>query len=189
MNSEPQWEKAEPAPGQKAGRAMLVFAWIGVLAMLTMVFNVWEDRQNNPNNRPMSYSSDHFREVVLERNRSGHYIVSGLINLQPAIFLLDTGATHVVLSQELADEIGLKRGAAHYAQTANGRVRVYATQLDSVELGSIQLRNVRASINPAMHGKEVLLGMSALKQVEFTQRGTQLTLRQYLHPSERNPHP
>lgn len=168
---------------------MLIFAWIGALAILTLIFSSWEDRQNNPNHRPMSYSSEQFREVVLERNRFGHYVVSGTINFQPAIFLLDTGATHVVLSQDLADQIGLKRGAPHYAQTANGQVRVYATQLDSVELGSIQLRNVRASINPAMHGQEVLLGMSALKQVEFTQSGTQLTLRHYLHPSERNSQP
>jgi len=38
---------------------------------------------------------------------------------------------------------------------------------------------VRASINPAMHESMVLLGMSALRQIEFNQRGSQLTLRQH----------
>jgi aspartyl protease family protein len=41
------------------------------------------------------------------------------------------------------------------------------------------LQQVRASINPNMQGNEVLLGMSFLKHLEFTQRGDSLTLRQY----------
>jgi len=39
---------------------------------------------------------------------------------------------------------------------------------------------VRASINPAMQASQILLGMSALKQIEFIQRGDSLTLTQYL---------
>ena len=160
---------------------MLVLAWIGALGLLTLAFGFWEERQINPNTRPASFSSEALREVVLERNRFGHYVANGSINGQQVVFMLDTGATDVVLSQGLADKLGLARGATQYAQTANGRVRVYATQLNSLALGSISLQNVRASINPAMSGREVLLGMSALKQVEFTQRGNQLTLRQHLN--------
>jgi aspartyl protease family protein len=39
------------------------------------------------------------------------------------------------------------------------------------------VRNVPASINPGMHDMEILLGMSVLKHVEFTQRGDTLILR------------
>jgi len=46
-------------------------------------------------------------------------------------------------------------------------------------MGSIKLVNVRASINPYVTGDDVLLGMSFLKYLEFTQKGTQLTIRQY----------
>ena len=46
-----------------------------------------------------------------------------------------------------------------------------------LQIGDILLTGVRASINPAMTGNTVLLGMSALRHVEFTQRGDQLTLR------------
>jgi predicted aspartyl protease len=38
---------------------------------------------------------------------------------------------------------------------------------------------VRASINPAMPPPAILLGMSALTQVEFVQQGDSLTLRQF----------
>jgi aspartyl protease family protein len=45
-------------------------------------------------------------------------------------------------------------------------------------IGDIKLTNVSAHINPSMDFDEILLGMSALKQIEFTQRGDTLILRQ-----------
>lgn len=169
----------EPQPGEKLGRGMLTLGWILGLGLLTLVFGYWEDKQINPNARPSGTVVDGAREVVLERNRAGHYVASGRINGEEAVFLLDTGATDVVVSQDLAERAGLEAGPTQYAQTANGRIKVRATRLDSLELGTISLRNVSASINPAMGGPRVLLGMSALQQVEFTQRGSQLTLRQH----------
>ncbi len=62
--------------------------------------------------------------------------------------------------------------------TANGLVNIYTTRINELRLGSITLEDVRASINPAMHESMVLLGMSALRQIEFVQQGTQLTLIQ-----------
>jgi aspartyl protease family protein len=62
-------------------------------------------------------------------------------------------------------------------QTANGRATAYATRLDSLQLGEIEVRDVRAHISPSMDGEEVLLGMSVLKQLDFNQQGDTLTLR------------
>jgi aspartyl protease family protein len=83
------------------------------------------------------------------------------------------------MSEDLAREAGLERGMAMQAMTANGVVTVYSTLVDDLTLGDIQLRRVRASINPAMSGDTVLLGMSALRQVDFSQRDGTLILRQY----------
>lgn len=63
--------------------------------------------------------------------------------------------------------------------TANGSTRSYLTRLDEVAVGDIRLQNVEASITPGLQMREVLLGMSFLKYIEFTQRGNTLTLRQY----------
>jgi len=63
------------------------------------------------------------------------------------------------------------------SQTANGRVITYRTQLNSLELGGITLNDVEASITPGMDGDVILLGMSALKQFELTQKGDTLTIR------------
>ena len=63
------------------------------------------------------------------------------------------------------------------ASTANGRVKITLTEIATLTLGGITLQNVAANINPGMQGEQILLGMSALKQLEFTQRGETLILR------------
>jgi aspartyl protease family protein len=93
-------------------------------------------------------------------------------------FLLDTGATQVAVPVELAQRIGLKPGASVVINTANGRANAHRTQLQRLQLGDIVLTDVPALIAPGMDGDEVLLGMSALKQLEFTQRDGNLLLRQ-----------
>ncbi|MEJ2418040.1 MAG: TIGR02281 family clan AA aspartic protease [Exilibacterium sp.] len=169
----------EDPPGKSLGTGMLTLAWILTLGLLTLYFGHWEQKQYNPNTSPRSQVGTNFKEVILESNRQHHYVVSGYINGHEVTFLLDTGASDVVISAQLARKLNLKPGARGFAQTANGTIEVRATKLKSLEVGVIQLENVRASINPAMDGDEVLLGMSALRQVEFIQRGNQLTLRQY----------
>ncbi|MBU3071036.1 TIGR02281 family clan AA aspartic protease [Aestuariicella sp. G3-2] len=160
------------------GRGMLVIFWLLALGLLTWGFGNWEHQQINPNSNPISSENAQYREVILDSNRQHHYVANGQINGQSVTFLLDTGATDVVIPAKLANELGLKRGRAATAYTANGSVRVYATELDNLQLGSIRLRNVRASINPGMDGDGVLLGMSALRSIDFQQRNGQLILRQ-----------
>jgi len=162
------------------GLGMLVAAFVVILGLLTLMFDGFLDRQQNPNQQPISrVSQDGAVEVVLQRNRQGHYVAGGEINNARATFLLDTGATDVVMSEDLARRAGLSRGAPMQAMTANGIVTVYGTTIDNLRLGDITLHGVRANINPAMSGDTVLLGMSALRQVEFTQRDDTLTLRRY----------
>ncbi|MGH1370489.1 MAG: retropepsin-like aspartic protease family protein [Cellvibrionaceae bacterium] len=161
------------------GKGMLIIFWVLVLAVLTWGFGGWEAQKNNPNANPNSSTTNTYREVVLDSNRHHHYIATGLINRAKVTFLLDTGATDVVIPEQLANKLKLQKGASHIALTANGNVRVYATSIDHLQLGTIELRNVRASINPGMRGNEVLLGMSALSAVEFRQTNGQLILRQY----------
>lgn len=158
---------------------MTVLAWIVVLGLLGAFFSGWMEKLNNPNQQVRTeLRADGVREVVLRQNRAGHYVATGAINSHPVTFLLDTGATSVSVPASVASRLGLKRGAPLRANTANGVVTTYATRLDQVRLGEIELDNVRADINPHMRGKEVLLGMSFLRKLEFTQRNRELTIRQ-----------
>ncbi|GAB5380901.1 MAG: TIGR02281 family clan AA aspartic protease [Aliiglaciecola sp.] len=159
------------------GRWMLLAFWIVGLVLLTSFFVGVLERQHNPNQNPISQVEGQSIEVKLKRNRMGHYVATGFINNQPVTFLLDTGATNVSVPAHLAGELGLVAGQRYTASTANGNVTVAQTTIDQLDLGGIQLNDVRASINPGMREDEVLLGMSVLKHLEFTQRGDWLILR------------
>ncbi len=163
----------------KIGRGMWVVAWGIGMVLLTLFFADLESGWQNPNEQVESRRLDDYSEVVLQRNRYGHYVASGLINNKPVIFLLDTGASHVAVPKNLARELGLPFGREYKTMTANGIGRSYATRIDSLSLGDISFRDVQGGITENMPGEQVLLGMSALKHIEFTQRGDTLILRQY----------
>jgi len=164
--------------GRTIGRWMIIAAWLLILLLFTALFSGWLERENNPNRfLQVETGGDGKTAVVLERNRAGHYVAPGMINGEPVVFLLDTGATQVALSAGLADRIGLRRGAPMSSLTANGYVRSWLTRLDRVELGPFVMHDVQAAILPSMPGDEVLLGMNFLKHLELTQKGGQLVIR------------
>ncbi len=164
-------------PTRRTGIAMLMISFALGLGVLTLFFDGILQTRENPNASPASeHAPDGSVRVVLARNAQGHYVVSGTIDGTAARFLLDTGATEVVVPEALARRAGLSSLYPSRALTANGEVLVYATSIRSLRIGDIVLTDVDASINPAMQGDTVLLGMSALRQIEFTQRGDTLTL-------------
>lgn len=167
-------------PSNKIGKNFVWLAWLIGLAILVFVFQSELDQQYNPNTSPeSSLSTNGYAEVKLQQNRQGHYVASGIIDGTPVTFLLDTGASNVSIPAHIAERIGLVKGRSGRAQTANGTITVYETRIEELSIGNIFLYNVRASINPHMNSDEILLGMSALKQLEFRQRGKQLILREY----------
>jgi aspartyl protease family protein len=160
------------------GRGMFYFGWLIVLGLLTMVFGSWEQHQTNPNQKVVSQTQGGASEVVLQRNRWGHYIANGFINGVEVTFLLDTGATYVSVPESIAQKLHLEQGMRSRSNTANGTINVYMTQIDELRLGDIVMTDVQGSINPYMGDNEVLLGMSFLKHLELVQKNDTLILRQ-----------
>ncbi|MDH5777274.1 MAG: TIGR02281 family clan AA aspartic protease [Gammaproteobacteria bacterium] len=153
--------------------------WLIVLGLLINFFHNWLEKQRNPNQNVSSMlNTGDVREVMLKRNRYGHYNVTGKINGHKVEFLLDTGATFIAIPEPVANRIGLKRLYQTEFHTANGLSRGYGTKLDSAAIGQIELQNLDATITTNMDGDIVLLGMGFLKHIEFTQRGDTLILRQ-----------
>jgi aspartyl protease family protein len=149
-----------------------------ILGILTILFNNILDHRENPNRSLAEYSDSGPREVVLQRNYTGHYVAPGTINGETVTFLLDTGATDVSIPGGVAAKLGLSQGRPAMVTTANGTIVVYDTVLDNVTLGNIAMHHVAAHINPYMNEDVVLLGMSFMKNLEIVQKGGQLTLRQ-----------
>ncbi|MCE2028712.1 retropepsin-like aspartic protease family protein [Sessilibacter corallicola] len=126
----------------------------------------------------MLYLDNRSEDSLVINGFNGSYSTTGTINDSPVYFLLDTGATHVVVSDELANTLSLENLGQTRMHTANGIAVGYRTELDQITFGPIKLKNIEAIVNPAMDGKEVLLGMSALRRVEFSQKGANLTITQ-----------
>lgn len=163
---------------RRIGKWMIFSAWLLGFAMVTLYFSYFLEKEQNPNQSVYSRQGESGEtEVVLKRNRYGHYVVTGSINAVTVQFMLDTGATDVAIPAKIADKLALRKGPEKRYSTANGMVTAYSTVLDSVSIGPIVIENVRASINPGLKGKQILLGMSVLKRIEFTQRGDTLILR------------
>jgi len=156
----------------------MIIAWAAALFLATRFFGEWEQRQENPNTVVASEHGDGYVEVKLTSNRDGHFVMTGQINARPVQFMLDTGATNVAVPESVAQTLRLERGERVQVSTANGRTDAFRTTLQRLQIGDIVLNNVRALVVPGLDGEQVLLGMSAVKQLEFTQRGGTLLLRQ-----------
>ena len=89
---------------------MMTAALIGGMIMLTSFFSGLEQKKQNPNFSPETKALANAIEVPLVQNRQGHYLVGGMINGERVTFLLDTGATDVVVPESTAKELRLKFG-------------------------------------------------------------------------------
>ena len=157
---------------QKFGKWMMHLTWIIALALASYFFQKSIDHKRNPNTF-LSTNAD--VPVVLKQNSQGHYLATGMINDAAVVFLLDTGATSVVISSELADQLDLPRAGKAQVSTANGIITVQKTTLSSVSLGGLTAQNIDAFINP-YGDNTVLLGMSFLKHLSLLQQNKTLTL-------------
>ncbi|MCG7623388.1 retropepsin-like aspartic protease family protein [Epibacterium sp. Ofav1-8] len=105
-------------------------------------------------------------QISVPRARDGHYYLTLQINGDPVDFLVDTGASDMVLNAEDARLIGIDPTSLAYlgrAMTANGEVRTARVKLDSVALGPITDRNVSAWVNEGAL-EQSLLGMGYLQR-------------------------
>ncbi len=164
----------------KIGQSMIWVMWIIIIGLVTLFFNKVLDEQKNPNQNIRGTTGlNGVEKVVLVRNRFGQYITDGKINGHKVVFMIDTGASDISIPIAVANRLNLKQGRSVKYETANGTANAFLTQLDSVSIAGIKKNNVRASINPNVKYEEILLGMSFLKDFEFTQQGKNLIIKQY----------
>jgi aspartyl protease family protein len=116
--------------------------------------------------------------VTLFADSRGHFTTVGVVNGISLRFLVDTGASSVVLSSADARRAGVNylAGTRGLTQTANGVVPIYAVKLDSLRIGDITLNNVDAAVIEGSGLPIALLGMSFLNRMEMKRDGMTLTL-------------
>ena len=138
----------------------MALAW-GMIFMGGMaIYGLWNDiSKTYP-----SQITGNTGEITIPRAPDGHYYVKVQINGVDISFLVDTGASDLVLTRKDAEKVGINIATLPFlgsANTANGTVPIAYTRLAEVRLGSYLDRAVSASINGGEMVKS-LLGMSYL---------------------------
>lgn len=117
------------------------------------------------------------QRIVLTADAQGHFMPPGQINGRQVQFMVDTGATQVIMSESDAKRINLKyeQGQKVRVATANGDVVGHQIRLDSVRIGEAQVYDVSAIVLPQSMAF-VLLGNSFLTRFQMQRTNDQLTL-------------
>ncbi|RED13296.1 retropepsin-like aspartic protease family protein [Pontivivens insulae] len=107
-------------------------------------------------------------KIEIRRRFDGHYHADALVNGVPVDFIVDTGASSIVLSQQDAERIGIPMDRLDFsgrARTANGEVRLASVRLGEIRIGDVVDQNLPAVVN----GGEVhtsLLGLEYLDRFD-----------------------
>jgi clan AA aspartic protease (TIGR02281 family) len=106
-------------------------------------------------------------EQIIEAGPHGHFLVEASVNGVPIDFMVDTGASEIVLSPQDAMQLGFTPGSLSFTQefeSANGTVRGAPVELRELRIGQYQLFDVAASVNETAMPIS-LLGMSFLRRL------------------------
>lgn len=101
---------------------------------------------------------------MIPKSPDGHFRLELAINGAAVTFIVDTGASNIVLSQEDASKAGFEPESLPYfgrALTANGEVKTAPVVLEEVRLGNLVDKRVPAQVNGGELDQS-LLGMSYL---------------------------
>ncbi len=160
--------------------------WLGVLIVVLGIYSYRESLLDFGNRIwqelvPFQGQSIAAGEIHFRMSANNHFVVEARVNGQPVRFMVDTGASRVVLSQHDAQRIGIKLEKLQFNQltsTANGQTFSAPIRLKKIQVGDIVLHNVPGSVN-ASHLDQSLLGMSFLSRLRgYEVRGDVLILKQ-----------
>lgn len=156
---------------KQAARNILL--WVGIFGLVLLGY-AWRDPLLQASLRlrsqllpgyPMA-SGPH--ELTVSEDDSGGYQVIGSVNGAKVRFLIDTGASDIVLTAADAQAAGLDPDALDYSRpyaTANGVAHGASATVRELKVGGIVMRDVQVSVQREGLGVS-LLGMSFLRQLQ-----------------------
>lgn len=142
--------------------ALWVFIFIGMI----VVYGVWNDVRDTV--LQTQQIEEGGERIELARQVDSHFYLTLDVGDVPVEFVVDTGATDVVLSLQDARRVGIDPETLIFsgrAQTANGEVRTARVRLEDVSLSGYDEGTLRASVNEGDLGTS-LLGMSYLQRFD-----------------------
>ena len=151
--------------------AIWVFIFIGVI----VAYGLWGDLRRTVLPEQTRVVGD---GIEVAASDDGHYYLTAEVNGARVLFVVDTGASQIVLTARDAERAGLDPAGLGYfgsAQTANGIVRTAPVRLERFTLGPFEDRNLPAVVN-AGDLDTSLLGMSYLGRYRISVDGNRMRL-------------
>ena len=164
-------KQASPAgAGLRWGPLVILLFWLAVMGAL---YAVMRQVLKPP---PLTVSVN--GELVIPRARDGHFYARGQVHGQPVTFLVDTGASLVVVSQEFARTAGMAPGEATTFRTASGELQGRIVKGVTVSVGPASVSGTRVGVGLVGPDPSVaLLGQSFLSRFEIVLSGDNMVLR------------
>lgn len=157
------------------GRTLkMALAWSMIFLGLIALYGLWGDLQQGL--RP-GQSTD-ATSVTLPRAPDGHYYAQITVQGVQIPFMVDTGASEVVLAPQDARRLGIDPARLVYtglAFTANGQVRTAWVTLSDLRFGPFDEASLGVSVNETEMDMS-LLGMSYLGRFKITMSGDRMVL-------------
>ncbi len=147
--------------GQAARAAVL---WGLIFVGVVAAYGLWSDIRDDVMPRQTVFEDQ--ARIEVPRAFDGHYYLTLGVNEASVVFVVDTGATDIVLSREDAARAGIDLDDLVYsgvAGTANGIVRTARTTVDLLQIGPIMDRDVPVWVNQG-EMQTSLLGMAYLQR-------------------------
>ncbi len=145
--------------------ARMGLAWGLIFLGVIAAYGLWGDIKSDV--LPRQAVSEDGR-IEVPRSIDGHFHLTLRLNDEPVDFLVDTGASDIVLTLDDAKRVGLDPDNLAFlgtAQTANGTVKTAFATVDNISIGPVSFDRVRVSVNGGeMPGS--LLGMSLLSRFD-----------------------
>lgn len=163
---------------QRMGQALrMAMAWGLIFIGVVAGYGLWTDIRHDA--MPIQAVAQD-GTVEVPRAADGHYYLTLTVNGTPIRFMVDTGASGMVLARHDAEALGIAPDSLMFlgeAYTANGVVRTARVTLPQVQLGPFENRDFHAFVTEGeMQGS--LLGMDYLGQFRMEFAGNRLILRQ-----------
>jgi aspartyl protease family protein len=146
--------------------------WVAIFVVLTGIMSFKDDAAFIGKRflgalSPMQGMAHDDGSVSFPAGPDGHFHIQAMVNGGRVTFMVDTGASDIVLAPNDARRIGFDPDMLEFdqlAETANGTVSGAAIRLDSLTVGPIDMGGVPATVNGA-DMSESLLGMEFLNRL------------------------
>ena len=111
--------------------------------------------------------------IPIEKHGQVVVIQAMLNNKQSAKFIVDTGASFTMISSALAKDLSIDTSGQNQQtmpfQTANGLIQAPLTNLDSITVGGMEIKNLTAAVHDIVSDSQVagLLGLNFLSNFKM----------------------